>query len=288
MNSLVTLVAFDHGQRLSLMPSDLALLGKLPVFETMSHQRVSLAGREEHFLLDSSVDIDNLNMYLPESLKNKFLIEKTDIKDLLKDLSVKPMNEARIMQEFVLPHFTTLPFLQKELVCETILSQWEKLRESRDFLDILRITPFVKRTRNDAGGEIEYVKPAQLFDPRNEFLHTIFDGSQNKFPAGEFRAEKWLAALSEIGLSNKVDKEIFLQCAWRVESEANVDKAMILHKYYSEHFGEFYDSSQEFSKKFADIRCVPAENDDGHLQLCKFRETGEHIQKFWLMKSCRT
>ena len=271
-NSLITLIAFEQGSRLSLMSSDLNLLRNLPVFETMSHERVSLKDQREHFFLDSSINIDSLNFYLPDTMKTKFLLDKKEIKDLYEDLNVKPMTEAKVLQEFVLPQFHNMPLSQKESVCETIVLKWEILKQSTEFLDVLKETSFVKRSKNDFGGEIEYVVPSQLLDPRNKFLYDMFDGSENKFPAREFKDEKWLTILSEVGLNNNIDKEVFLQCAWKVESQCNVEKAMQLLRYYSEHFGEFYDSTQEFSTRLAEIRCVPAEMDNEPLSLYRFQD----------------
>jgi len=272
MDTLLILIAFDQGQRLSLMPSDFNLLRKLPIYETIAHERVSLESQDEHFFLDPSVDIKSLNTYLPKSLKNKFLLEKEDIKDLLQDLGVKPMTEAKILEEFVIPQFATMPMSQKELLCETIAAKWENLRLSGEFINVLKKTPFVKRTKNDFGGEIEFVEPGTLFDPRNDFLYSMFDGSQNKFPAGEFREDKWLEILAEIGLNNNIDKDVFLQCAWRVETQNDVEKGLKLHNYYAEHFAEFYDSTQEFNRKFSEIKCVPGSIDEESMCLYKFKD----------------
>jgi len=268
-DQLLLLLTKEQGSRLSLMPSDLSMVRNLPVFESLSGERVSLNERDNHFTLDNDVDIQRLNHYLPESQKTKFLVDRPEINDLLVDLGVQCLNEADLLKRFVLPHFSMMPLSQKEAVCETILSKWSDLKVSSDFISVIKETHFVKQVSRESG--VVFVQAADLFDPRNQFLRSIFDDDQTVFPSEEFLRDEWLVILSEIGLKSNVDKDTFLRCAWRVEEQENTSKAIKLFEYYSEHFAEFFDT-HDFSQKLADIQCVPAEFDGGPICLYKFRE----------------
>jgi len=269
MDTLVLLLTKDQGSRLYLLQSDLNMLRKLPIFETLSGNRVSLVNINEMFVLDSSVDSD-IQLYLPQTLKRKFLVEKIQLKDIFDDLGVKSLSEANILEKFVLPEFHQMSSVQKENVCQTILEKWSALRESRDFVEVLKSTAFVKRVSIDNDDEVVFVRADQLFDPRNDFLSLMFEDSQTSFPAEEFRSERWLEVLSVLGLKSRVDKDSFLQCAWRVETKGCTTKAMKLHEYYVEHFGEFMDG-RDFNQKLSEVQCVPAEI-GGTLSLYKFRD----------------
>ena len=117
------------------------------------------------------------------------------------------------------------------------------------------------------------MKPKQLYDPRVELLSTILDNDSSFFPAEEFANDKSLDILKKVGLCTKVDKDIFLKCAWTIESEQNISKSLKLFDYFGEHFGEFFDNNQDFTRQLAEVQCVPAEVDGGSLELFKFRET---------------
>lgn len=59
-------------------------------------------------------------------------------------------------------------------------------------------------------------KASTLLDPRTEMLKEIFGDEPDAFPQGEFGEEAWLDVLVDIGLKNKLDKDIILQCAGKV------------------------------------------------------------------------
>lgn len=59
-------------------------------------------------------------------------------------------------------------------------------------------------------------KASTLFDPRTEMLKEIFADEPDAFPPGEFGEEAWLEVLVDIGLRNKLDRDIILQCARKV------------------------------------------------------------------------
>lgn len=156
---------------------------------------------------------------------------------------------------------------------KNILEKWESLRLSDDFINVLKETAFVKRKESGGNGEIVFVKPDQLFDPRNQLLDFVFDQDRSCFPAEEFTTESSLDILVTVGLKTEVDKDTFLKCAWIVEEEQSFSKALKLFEYFNEHFGEFFDNNRgEFIRNLAEVCCVPVV--DG-LSLCRFRDAGK-------------
>ncbi len=114
-----------------------------------------------------------------------------------------------------------------------------------------------------------------MLDPRNELLNFVFDQDRSCFPAEEFATDGSLHILEAIGLQTNVDKDTFLKCAWIVEGEQSIPKALKLFEYFNEHFGDFYDNNRgEFIRNLAEVCCVPAA-EDGSLSLCRFRDTGK-------------
>ena len=114
----------------------------------------------------------------------------------------------------------------------------------------------------------------------------IFDNDSSFFPAEEFANEQAVDILKNVGLCTKVDKEIFLKCAWIVESEQSISKSFKLFDYFGDHFGEFFDNNQEFTRQLAEVQCVPAEVDGGSLELFKFRETVAPKDRHVAFKVC--
>ena len=163
---------------------------------------------------------------------------------------------------------------------KNILEKWTILSQSDGFIDVLKETAFVKRKENNGNGQIVFVKPNQLFDPRNELLNFVFDQDRSSFPAEEFETEASLDILKTLGLRTTVDKDTFLKCAWIVEGEQSVPKAMKLFEYFNEHFGEFFDNNRgEFIRNLAEVCCVPAAEGQS-LSLCRFRDAGKVIILF--------
>ncbi len=145
---------------------------------------------------------------------------------------------------------------------------------SEGLVDVLKDTAFVKRQQNDGYNDVVYVKPGQLYDPRNGLLSTMFSKERNMFPAEEFSTPEGLKMLESVGLQTQVDKDTFLKCAWIVESEQDVQKAVKLFEYFADHFGEFFDGA-DFVRNLAEIRCVPAELEGESIELYRFREIGK-------------
>jgi hypothetical protein len=159
-------------------------------------------------------------------------------------------------------------------LAQNIFTDWDTLSASDELLDELKNTAFVKRKlKND--GEITFVRPSQVFDPRHQLLKAIFDNDRSLFPAEEFQSVKALDILERVGLQRAVDKETFLMCATVVEMERDLRKAIILLEYFSDHFGEFYDSNKDFCSKLSEIKFVPCEVEEGDVALHRFCDTGE-------------
>ena len=276
LDELLLFLVKHQGARLSLMPSDLAMIKTLPLFESISHDRLAIINPHDYFLLEESVDVSQISQYLPDSARRKILLRKPDIQDIFEDLDIATLTEADVLQRFVLEIFSGMSFQQKEAACQTILSKWSILRNNPSFIDALRETPFVKRyAKNDAfdgqqSNAIEFVKASDLLDPNNEFLHSMLkQTSGSLFPAEEFLTPEWLGILSEVGLKNRVDCDTFLKCAKNVEDENDINLSMKLFSYFTEHVNEFMD--RDFHRKLSYIKCVPAELNGG-MALLRFRD----------------
>ena len=115
-DGLLTLLSCHEGNRLSLMVSDLSLMKHLPIFETFAGNRISIQERDANFTIDASVDGNSITEYLPLSLQSKLLADKPQFRGLYEDLNVQVLNEATILQKFVLREFANMPITQKEAV----------------------------------------------------------------------------------------------------------------------------------------------------------------------------
>lgn len=115
-DDLLYLLSHHQETRLSLMVSDLTILKDLPIFETFSGDHVTISDRDDNFTIDSSVDITGISAYLPQSLQRKLLLEKPRFKELYEDLNIQTLNEATVLQKFVLKEFPNMTLFQKEAV----------------------------------------------------------------------------------------------------------------------------------------------------------------------------
>ncbi len=185
------------------------------------------------------------------------------------------------------PHLSTFHTQNFSSFLQSILEKWEILRLSDGLIDVLKDTAFVKRQQGDGYNDVVYVKPGQLYDPRNELLRTMFNKELNMFPAEEFSTTEGLQMLESVGLQTQVDKDTFLKCAWIVESEQDVQKAVKLFEYFADHFGEFFDGA-DFVRGLAEIRCVPAEMEGESVGLYRYREIGKsNMCNIWVtIQSC--
>ena len=121
-DSLLESLSSQDGTRLSLMLSDLTLMKSLPIFQTFAGNHISIQERDDNFTVDTSVDLNSITSYLPLSLQTKLLAEKPQFKSLYEDLNVQVLNEATILQKFVLREFPNMPISQKESVIKVSLS----------------------------------------------------------------------------------------------------------------------------------------------------------------------
>lgn len=194
---------------------------------------------------------DEVNMFLPDSSKFRFLKEK-DIGELLKDLHVEALTEPKLLMNFVLPVFGEMPELQKVNFLDRVKTRWEVLKADEPFKLKMKAVECVMR---GGGGEV-YVKTSDCFDPTHNMLATIYNYDLSKFPHVRHHDEKWLNILRELGLVNNVDKKSFLLCANTVAEQGSYDKAVVLLKFLSENFAEFFDP--EFARSLSNVVFVPA------------------------------
>ena len=266
---LQVLVYDDQNSRLDLLSSDLDKLRKLPLFETLGGTYVALGGggggggggnaavSDDNYTLDDGLTWDEVNDYLPDSAKYKFLKQK-GIGELLKDLHVEALTEPKLLLKFVLPAFPDMPDTQKDNFLRRVQIRWDSLKESQLFKDKMKETKFVLRGSGSSSPSRVYVKPARLFDPRHHLLSAMYKEDKAKFPHEDSYAndDQWLDILKELGLVATIDKDVFLQCAKTVEAEQSYKKSLILHSFLADNFADFFDPV--FARKLSTITFVPA------------------------------
>jgi hypothetical protein len=120
-DSMLSSLSSHDGNRLSLMLSDLSSMKILPIFETFAGSFISIQERDANFTVDASVDVNSITAYLPLSLQSKLLADKPQFKELYEDLNVQVLNEATILQKFVLREFPNMPLTQKEAVIKVCI-----------------------------------------------------------------------------------------------------------------------------------------------------------------------
>ncbi|GMH69495.1 hypothetical protein TrRE_jg392, partial [Triparma retinervis] len=252
-------LVFDEQRiRLNLLNSDLDKLQKLPLFETLGGTFVPLGnnssgggGTNDNYILGEGLTWEEVNMFLPDSSKFRFLKEK-DIGELLKDLHVEALTEPKLLMNFVLPVFGEMPEVQKLSFLDRVKSRWSVLKEDEPFKLKMKGVEFVMR----GGGGESYVKASECFDPTHSLLSTIYRDDSSKFPHVRHHGEAWLEILRELGLVDSVDKKAFLLCAGAVAEEGSYDKAVVLLKFLSDNFAEFFDP--EFARSLSSVVFVPS------------------------------
>lgn len=115
-DEILKFLSYDQRNRLSLMLSDLSLLKSLPLFETFAGTHISIQDRDSNFTIDASIDISSVLTYIPLTLQSKLLRQKSEFKELYEDLNVSILNEATVIEKFILKEFQTMPLNQKEAV----------------------------------------------------------------------------------------------------------------------------------------------------------------------------
>jgi len=236
-----------HGTPVSLAPSDLDKLKHIPLFETLSGRRAALAGNE-YFSLSQSPDLEGLP--LSQTAMEQFLAPKDRLQDLHRDLGVVSISHSGIIARFLLPDYQNLSPEDQQKLMTHILAKWEELKEDEQLINVIKEVPFMG------------VKASSLYDPRNELLKDVFGDDPLAFPQGVYASPEWLVLLADIGLKNTIDKETFLDCARKLESqraeplpfELN-SKATRLLRYLLQHFQDFYD--QRFVQDLSQICIVP-------------------------------
>jgi len=243
-----------QGVQISLQASEMDKLKHLPLFETMSGKRTALAGAE-YFSLTNTPDI--LALPLSQRAMDRFLAPKGNLQDLHRDLGIASLGHADIITKFLLPDFQRMRGEDQAKLMQHILVNWETLKENAPLLNAIKEVPFMG------------VKASALYDPRNELLRDIFADDPSVFPPITFASPDWLVLLGDIGLKNTIDKQTFLDCARKIESQITeplhievTSKATRLIGYLIQNWQDFFDD--HFYQELSRIICVPVNVPNGH------------------------
>ncbi|CAM9507617.1 unnamed protein product, partial [Hapterophycus canaliculatus] len=195
----------------------------------------------------------------------RLLAPSPELSDLIRDIGVEQVNHPGVIARFVLPELGTVPPDDRQKLLHHVRVHWAELKQDQALIDQFKEVSFV------AFIPVKGVptKASALFDPRIELLKEIFGDEPDAFPPGEFGEEAWLDVLVDIGLRNKLDRDIILQCAKKVcsfvcvESRAEplpaavAERASTLMRHIngSAGNGELYNS--EFLSALSRLRFVP-------------------------------
>ena len=215
-NHLVTYFA-AKAPRDGYTNAELQSLRKLPVFQTLSgdftslnvltsssgETKVSGAGQktpEYYYLKRADTTLPDMLSGTSRILKRKQGAESK----LYNELGVTELREIDLFQKFIVPEFDGLSRLDKSRFTEQLCSQWSTLRKQTSLVDTLKDLEFIPVVNED-----RHARPCDLLDPRNQMLSTLFQHRPDMFPKGEYASKRWLNVLSELGLKNKLDQELY-------------------------------------------------------------------------------
>jgi hypothetical protein len=197
---------------------ELESLKKLPLFQTINNEFTTLtnntttsstngetknnSGTEFYYLKRTDATIPDM---LSSSNTSRLLKRKQGplAEKLYNSLGVTELQEIDLFQKFVIPEFDGLNRNDKSKFTEQLCTNWKTLKANASLITTLKNLEFIPIDLN------RYAKPSDLLDPRNQTLSTLFQSSPDLFPKGEYASKKWLKILSELGLKNKLDQDLY-------------------------------------------------------------------------------
>ena len=149
----------------------------------------------------------------------------TKVQCLLEQLNVKTLKDADLMQKFIIPQFASLGRMDQNKFMHQMCERWPELRKQQPLVDALKNLAFVPvlRTAGAASDDVSQAgvaKPSDLLDPRVPLLAEFFEGSPHMFPRGEYATSGWLRVLADLGLREKLDKDLLPRAAAQLATES--------------------------------------------------------------------
>ncbi|CAM9971182.1 unnamed protein product, partial [Discosporangium mesarthrocarpum] len=228
----------------------------LPVWETLSGKRVPVE-RGRQFSLEEGGEVEGLP--LPPGAADRLLAPREELRDLHRDLGVQSVSHSGVVARFVIPELGSVAEGDRRALLGHIKTNWARLKEDQDLVNALKEVAFIPVKGVPT-------KASHLFDPRNDLLKEIFCDEPDAFPLGEFAEEGWLDVLVDVGLRATVDRDTFLECAEKVQSQRceplapDVEARACLLAGHLEELawdGDFY--NREFLTRLANTYFVPVD-----------------------------
>jgi sacsin len=276
MDALLSILVKPNGDFGAPAPphalSDVIKLRSLPIWRTMSGQRVSLVESDFCILRPADAHCLGGNIPLPLSALDRVLHVAPGLEDLMTNMQVEPLGTSGMISRFALPEYSSMSSEDQNRLLLHIRDNWATLREDDALKAALGQVAFVS-----TGSSGTLAKPGTLLDPRQPVMAAVFEDELEAFPQGEFGEAEWLDVLADVGLRSAIDKSMFLTCAQKIQSmKADplppdvAAKARLLLVFLSKNWdAEFW--SADFLLSISSIRFVRVEAPGGRgLQLVRF------------------
>ena len=180
---------------------------------------------------------------------------------LYNELGVAELSAVNLFQKFIVPEFDGLSRLDQSKFTEQLCNEWPTLKQNASLVETLKQLQFIP-----VNGHQQHAKPSELLDPRNQLLSNLFQNNPKLFPNGEYASKRWLNVLTELGLKNTLDKELYAKaCAqMSIDFHATNDAALkksaytqciFLLQHFNDNFTDLY--SINLLKELSNIAYVP-------------------------------
>ncbi|KAG5176706.1 hypothetical protein JKP88DRAFT_265343 [Tribonema minus] len=208
---------------LAVTPSDQQKLKELPVWRTMAGSSVCLsrpgANRAFFALERNAAEGENVagGLPLPPSAQSMLLAHSPVLDDIYRDMQIERISMGDTLARMVLPELMRMTPADRDAVLQYVLEHWSQLSANAELKEKLGKVPFVT-----VSGD-RRVLPEKLLDPRNAVMASIFDDAPDMFPQGAFAQPAWLDVLADLGLHKSFNRDTFLLCAKKLETQSHLD-----------------------------------------------------------------
>eukprot|EP00753_Platysulcus_tardus_P021952 PLAT9175.3.p1 GENE.PLAT9175.3~~PLAT9175.3.p1 ORF type:complete len:2055 (-),score=888.62 PLAT9175.3:62-6163(-) len=192
----------DPSESRRLSPYEWDILRRMPLHESHDGQYVTVGAKSALAPADCALP-------MPSAVTAHLLRPPPQLLRLYEAMGVDALEEAQLLQRFLLAEYSGLSVSEQSAVRAYILANWASLRGSAELLAELRELAFVP-----AGDRL--LQPGELLDPRMPLLMQVFEDDGSRFPTGEFARPEWLTILDELGMRSRIDSELFVDCAAHV------------------------------------------------------------------------
>ena len=210
----------NHLETIKKVPGVMSALRKFPFYETVRGKLVSIENNHGYIVPN---EIPTADMDCWENTKGEvFLKSIFALNDLYEFVGCVSLSEVEVYCSFILiqEHFEMMTEQGRNshilYIRDTLLPDLESNRKNeharKALVEKLMALQFIPGQHEELHGACEFYDPA----------HPVFHAMKKKehFPSAQFRDEKWLDFLKEIGMVNEVTVDMFLEFANTVAVDA--------------------------------------------------------------------